>query len=124
LNFDLSQYILTNYVPPNCTHQKAKYKLHTNLQGPSCPTGLEISENNCLTAAQRVGVEYKPDGWFNVGDWDHTPCGCFLWTRGNGTVQISYDRGQAGACNSMSSAKMICQKVSQQSSWMATFWQS
>jgi hypothetical protein len=92
-----------------CGFMLSKYRLMTYLHGPSCPEGFHIAETECLDAGLEVGAHFHPQSWLNAGDWDYTPCGCFLWRTSDGTVYVDYDRGLTGQCKSSSSTVgMVC----------------
>jgi hypothetical protein len=94
-----------------CGFMLSKYRLMTYLHGPSCPEGFHIAETECLDAGLEVGAHFHPQSWLNAGDWDYTPCGCFLWKTSDGTVYVDYDRGLVGQCKSSSSTiGMICKE--------------
>ena len=80
----------------------------SNENGPSCPTGKEITESSiCQQAADGLGLDYN--NVFSVQNWSHTPCGCFLWASSDGNLEklafnkgdtcISTDRALGMICN-------------------------
>ena len=86
------------------------YQLRADLQGPKCPDGLDVPESECLKAALQVGAQYNPQSQLNVDDWDHTPCGCFLW---GAQYSVRFDRGRLDDCKENSAAiGMVCRDVS------------
>jgi len=87
------------------------YELRTDLlEGPECPYGLGLTESECQQAGEELDLDFN--NIFSVHDWDHTPCGCFLWEYGGG-IKLNYDRGEVGTCTSQQSGRgMICKKQS------------
>ncbi len=80
-----------------------QYLLRTDLDGPNCPQGLEVPQDECLAAGTAVGGDYsnlRSD--LTTGGWTFTPCGCFLW-RWNGEVWIDYHTTGVGCIESTSS---------------------
>eukprot|EP00592_Proboscia_alata_P008929 CAMPEP_0194353096 /NCGR_PEP_ID=MMETSP0174-20130528/1440_1 /TAXON_ID=216777 /ORGANISM="Proboscia alata, Strain PI-D3" /LENGTH=1200 /DNA_ID=CAMNT_0039121471 /DNA_START=74 /DNA_END=3673 /DNA_ORIENTATION=+ len=54
-----------------------KATLYTAIQGNKCISGHDFSEDECAAAAASVGGRLR-DGNIVVGDWSHTPPGCFI----------------------------------------------
>mmetsp|Transcript_2078 Transcript_2078/g.2224 ORF Transcript_2078/g.2224 Transcript_2078/m.2224 type:complete len:292 (-) Transcript_2078:259-1134(-) len=60
-----------------------------------CPEGASVPQDDCLEAALLLiensdyfQPRYNKVSSLNVNDWNHTPCGCFLW---NDSSTSNYD---------------------------------
>jgi hypothetical protein len=67
-----------------------------------CPSGKEITTAaECREAGLSVGGALRDGSNVVVGDWGHTPCGCFIsGAHGFPTTDIYFDTGTAG-CNAV-----------------------
>ena len=83
------------------------YELRTDLKDSKCPDVLEVSETECLGAALLVDAYYNPINDLTAGDWDHTPCGCFLW--GPSPSKPHYDRGNQCSANTLTMG-IVCKR--------------
>ena len=95
-------------------HPPSTYELISDNQGPSCPTGREITESSeCKEAADGLGLDYNDV--FTVDSFSHTPCGCFLWDAGTDGVVDKLAFNEGDTCTTTSRALgMICKtEVSQ-----------
>lgn len=82
---------------PNGTMNDSRYssicrKMFTiagNDSGQKCPLGAGVSKENCISAGLSLGGILR-DGKLMVGNWDHTPQGCFLAE--DSAVHYSYNQ--------------------------------
>ena len=106
--------VSTTLVPvcsgPNCASD-SDYERRTDLmEGPECPYGLGLTESECQQAGEELDLDFN--NIFSVHDWDHTPCGCFLWEY-RGGIKLNYDQGEVGECTASDKGRgMICKKQS------------
>ena len=65
-----------------------------------CPSGLEITAAaECRVAGLSIGGTLR-NGKIKSGDWDHTPCGCFIQTENPSDFAIHFDTGtDPDSCN-------------------------
>ena len=83
-------------------------------QSPSkCPAGLEVqSKEECLAAGLADGGVLR-GGAVVVGDWGHTPCGCFLYKDDNA---IHFDNGSTN-CVSSFEFEPVCRACARPTNW-------
>ncbi|OEU11441.1 hypothetical protein FRACYDRAFT_245171 [Fragilariopsis cylindrus CCMP1102] len=62
-----------------------------------CADGTEVSEDKCYAAAWEVWGPRRL-GILEVGIWNHTPCGCFIWKKHEGWFAAHYKNPAAGSC--------------------------
>jgi hypothetical protein len=77
--------------------------------GSICAPNKAVTEEECFDAAQEVRTASMPDliTYLNVGEWDHTPCGCFIWYNRN----IDYKNPAVGNCKDIyGGGNLICTK--------------
>ena len=84
----------------------------SNKNGPSCPTGKEITESSiCQQAADGLGLDYN--NVFSVQNWSHTPCGCFLWGSDGKLEKLAFNKGNTCAENPRALGMICNTEVSQ-----------
>ncbi len=75
-----------------------------------CPVGTEVIESECLDAAKTFSsvVDIKQN--YDKGQYDFTPCGCYLWKNSYKTFwHANYDSGGEG-CESHKNGRLICMR--------------
>jgi hypothetical protein len=56
------------------------FELYANGSGGGiCASGKAVTQEECFDAAHEVGVGMNLKDFLNVGTWDTTPCGCFIY---------------------------------------------
>jgi hypothetical protein len=74
--------------------------------GGICATGKALTQDECLDAAHEVGVGMNLRDSLNVGSWNFTPCGCFIYL----DEWVDYKDPAVGNCNPDPNANLVCQK--------------
>ncbi len=83
-------------VPAPSPTETADFDLYANGAAGVCPEGNKaVSEEECLEAAQEVGTSMTLKDFLNVGTWDFTPCGCFIYINN----WVDYKNPEHGNCN-------------------------
>jgi len=72
-----------------------------------CVSGKEVIKHHCLDAAHEVGVGMDLRNTVMVGDWDWTPCGCFIYN----DKFVDYKDPALGNCKAHADTKLVCRKV-------------
>jgi len=62
---------------PVCVTPADEATLLQASKGMKCTAGKDFSKDECISAATSVGGALR-DGHFKVGEWSHTPYGCFI----------------------------------------------
>ncbi len=89
--------------------------LNANDGKQRCPGGREVPESECLEAAKTfssITVSSIADRTtYHKGEYDYTPCGCFLWKNPYTANYWAphYDSGGEG-CASREPARLICMR--------------
>ena len=76
--------------------------------GPGCDDGLDVDEQECAAAAEKLGFI----GSFKVGSWDHAPPGCFVGHPGDNWTKIYFNKIAKGTLG-QAKYKSICMKEEQ-----------
>ncbi len=71
-----------------------------------CPESHEVSKQECLEAALEVGVGLELTNFLNIGSWDFTPCGCFIYDG----EWVDYKHPDDGNCVTNIKSKLVCRK--------------
>ena len=75
-----------------------------------CTDNKDISKDQCLATATKLGKEAGMTGLkdtLNVGTWNFTPCGCFIYDAGV-DKWIDYKDPAAGNCKPDPNSQLIC----------------
>ena len=71
-----------------------------------CTTGKALTQEECFVAANEVGIGMNLRDSLNVGSWNFTPCGCFIYIY----HWVDYKDPQHGNCKPDSNSKLVCRK--------------
>jgi hypothetical protein len=83
------------------------FELYANGDGGRiCATGKALTQEECLDAAHEVGVGMNLRDSLNVGSWNFTPCGCFIYI----DDFVDYKDPANGNCKPDSDSNLVCRK--------------
>ncbi len=82
------------------------YEIYADGAAGICPEGKAVSKENCLQAAQDVGIGMALKDALNVGSWLFTPCGCFIYD----DHWIDYKNPVNGNCIADPNSNLVCKK--------------
>ena len=82
------------------------FELYADGEGGICSTGKAVTGQECFDAAHEVGIDMRLKDFLNVGTWDHTPCGCFIYL----DDWVDYKDPAVGNCVPDPNANLVCRK--------------
>ncbi len=95
----------THSITPTASTPASDFVLFADGQGGGiCENGKAVSEEDCLQAALEVGVGMSLKDFLNVGSWDFTPCGCFIYD----DSWVDYKDPSHGNCLPDNKSNLIC----------------
>ncbi len=91
--------------PPSVSSNS--FELFADGAAGVCPDGKAVTEQECLEGAhEAVSGSMALEDTLNVGSWDHTPCGCFIYNH----VLVDYKNPLNGACLPDPKSNLVCRK--------------
>ena len=74
--------------------------------GPGCAKDMDIKEDNCKTAAAKLGFT----GIFEAGSWNHAPPGCVVGHPNDHWAYVYFNAIATGGSLGKPQYKSICKK--------------
>lgn len=85
--------------------EESDFELYADGTAEVCPEGKEVTVQECLQAAHDVGSDLPLQETLNIGSWNHTPCGCFIYN--DHLVDYKEDHGD---CLADPNSNLVCRK--------------
>ncbi len=112
-----------NCLPDSNSNVVCRKQVWTNLtlypagEAGFCPDGKEVSIQECLQAAHEIGYDMTLKEELNVGSWDTTPCGCFIY----GESSVDYKDPAYGNCSPHLDSNLVCYRETQNVTFVSNF---
>lgn len=91
---------------PDSPAPETDLELYDNGAAGICPEGRAVTEQECLEAAHEVGIGMTLKATLNIGSWDFTPCGCFIYI----DHWVDYKDPLHGKCLPDTNSNLVCRK--------------
>jgi hypothetical protein len=96
--------LFSNLALPNTA---TDFELYANGSGGGiCASGTAVTQEECFDAAHEVGVGMNLKDFLNVGTWDTTPCGCFIYI----DHWVDYKDPASANCLEDVNSNLVCRK--------------
>jgi hypothetical protein len=83
------------------------FELYANGSGGGiCASGKAVTQEECFDAAHEVGVGMNLKDFLNIGTWDTTPCGCFIYI----DHWVDYKDPAIANCLEDVNSNLVCRK--------------